>query len=263
MLRNQVRILGIILVAVIAITSCRKEDTISDSKLMQKSSVMSLEDFPQELIDLVENHIAFALANYEDTNFVILDFSKHYAIILTNEDATFTTWVAAEEVQEKTVFTLQDGDIYIGISWKKVCKHHHFVLMTDDERAYLIASGQSMSVSDFNIASGDLVDIITKGFGQTFVATISNNDVYFIGISESGIQASWHERLSVYISELIDDYDPNDGVAYCVYTDDMNEITAWIAMQLYNKRDFSAVYISVTGKWFLCNGDCLKEDCKG
>jgi len=73
-----------------------------------------------------------------------------------------------------------------------IVPHTCSVIMTDAERAYLIAFGHSMAIDDFKLHARD---IITSGFGQIFVTTVKNGNVHFMGMSATGNQASWYNRL--------------------------------------------------------------------
>ena len=93
-----------------------------------------------------------------------------------------------------------------------------------------------------------------------FVASVRDYHVIFAGISGDGDYKLWYNRLNEHIYEHIDGYNSDNTPVACLYTDDDEKIGKWIAKQLNDERDFEVKYIALTGKWFLCNGDCCNKN---
>jgi hypothetical protein len=144
----------------------------------------------------------------------------------------------------------------------KSCQNH-FVLMTESERQYLIANGESITIDDFKLHA---VEIITSKVGQFLVTTVENGKVYFMGISATGNQASWYNRLHEhFISHPSVDPDEPRPDGCTAWTDITNEE----GIEAYNEKYELLLemgldivhdcYIDGEGNIWIwaCNGTCV------
>jgi hypothetical protein len=139
-----------------------------------------------------------------------------------------------------------------------------FVIMTAEEREYLIASGKSMTIDDFKLHA---VEIITSKVGQFLVTTVQNGNVYFMGISATDNQASWYNRLHEHFIRHLPMVDPDESRS--------DGCTAWTnildeeGIEMYNKKyevlkemGLEIVHYSYKDEegniWIMaCNGTCF------
>ena len=173
--------------------------------------------------------------------------------------------VAAVAVISSGVFNAcQKEEVVVDeLSLQSNQKSADFVIVIDEERQYLIANGESMPIDDFKLHA---VEIIKSKVDQYFVSTVKNGNVYFMGISATGNQASWYNRLHEhFISHPpVDPDEPRlDGCT--AWTD----ITDEEGIEIYNKiyeilreMDLEIVhgsYIDEEGNMWIkaCNGTCV------
>ena len=159
--------------------------------------------------------------------------------------------------EQKTLSTVKQQKFMEEIS------DEEFIIMTEAERQYLLESGESMTIDEFQNGLLILLPIITMGGDYIFVASTRDNYVFFEALSEDGKYESWYNRLNDHIYEHYEIYDTmtdSDSPSIkCLKTGDLKKIANWINEQIKNKRDFIAKYDLEKEEWFLCNGDCCKK----
>ena len=138
-----------------------------------------------------------------------------------------------------------------------------FVLITEAERQYLLESGESMTIDEFQNGLFILFPIMTMVTDYIFVASTNDSYVFFETLTKDGNYESWYNRLNDHIYEHYEVYDPamdpDSPSIKCLKTSDLKKIANWINEQITNKRDFTAKYDLDKEEWFLCNGDCCKK----
>ena len=138
MIKNKVKIIGIIFITLITINSCEKDNTISENDLSQKSNIeqKSNEEFPYNIINLSSFDFD-AFVEGEEVDFdetVTDDNGKCYGIKITTNKSTIDAWVAQEQAAGKETYVYEYGEsqydpithkstyvvlLYIGISWEE------------------------------------------------------------------------------------------------------------------------------------------------
>ena len=176
------------------------------------------------------------------------------------EDALDWAQTSLQNNRNVTMFQLGNDSFFVVLEQKP-----HFVLMTDEERTYLIANGESMPIDDFKLHA---VEIITSKVGQFLVTTVENDNVYFMGISATGNQALWYNRLHEHFINhppvMVDPDEPRlDGCSAWTYIFDEEGIEIYNEIhKLLAKMGLDIVYDIYTDeedkKWIkICNGTCV------
>lgn len=260
-------ITAIVAVAVVSgsvFHACKKEDTIPDSNLTQNSK--EHKSFDEALLNSILNQVGFDFASYVEGDNVENEYTvtyggQSYGVFITNAASKLDAWLAIEAADGKETGSFVKDGLLVGISSEHKC--NHFVHMTDAERTYLIANGESMTIDDFKLHA---IEIITSKVGQILVTTMKDGNVYFMGISATGNQALWYNRLHEhFINHPPIIVNPDDPLPVgCIISDGSEEdekmFDEWIAKALEIDLDIIITYVlDDDGVWWkkACNGTCF------
>lgn len=175
--------------------------------------------------------------------------------------------------EQKTLSTVKQQKFMEEIS------DEEFIIMTEAERQYLLESGESMTIDEFQgFLEGFLTTmiqnypIISNGHKMILVASVIEDNVLFTGVSTDGYKISWYERIHEHFEIVrhkptfpLEPYQPSspeDSLVKCIYTKDINEIMMWIYLELYFEKTFCVEFDEERGYWFGCDGTCMNENCQ-
>ncbi len=218
-LKTFVAIAVMAIIALSMFNACKKENLtkgeIQNISMKQQKST----DFPSDILAFIDEYVAGGYVNEEHT--VTGENGLVYSLFTTDEEWRLLEWIEEQEAEEKTVQIFEhNSGLQVWISWEQ---HEHFILMTEEERQYLIEHGSSLSIDEFTLNARQLVSFITEGSDLIFVAAVVDNDVYFMGIDASGSTSSWYNRLHEHFINhhpIDPDNLPLDG---CIVANDENE----------------------------------------
>ena len=178
----------------VSLISCKKEDVIQNEKGLVKQQKNG-GGIDEALLNNILNQVDFDFASYVDgedveKEYTVIYGGQSYGMLITNAASKLDAWITTEAAIENETGSFVVQGLLVGLSHEHKCNHS--VLMTDEERTCLIANGESMPIDDFKFHA---VEIITSKVGQFLVTTVENGNVYFAGISATGNQTLWYNRL--------------------------------------------------------------------
>ena len=209
----------IVVVALIAMNSCKKEDTISDvrNNVGHKSNVL----FDEALLNDILSHaaVSFDFNSYVEgeeveNEYVVTMDGLHYGVFITNDQTKLAAWITVQEANGKQTGVFEVQGLYIGVS-AVIIQQTDFVIITAEEMQYL---GSPMSIDEFKNTLEAFIDVAVEVMGCYLVFSVKDGIVRHAIMSANSTSypyQSWYDRLHGYLEiakyyPIIDDIDDDD-----------------------------------------------------